>query len=166
VQRFHESGEKGPWFLYDAFGINPQLLAVIIAAAAVAAFIGAEKVESLVNHRTVMRRPIWRLAVPAFGALAAIALVALVIPHSTTAAPAPVRGIIAAEELAKAVVAEPWRYRIDGQTVADAATDRTLAIAGEYKPPVASVSAAAAPPKTRAPVSIAKPKKKGGGCSS
>jgi hypothetical protein len=166
VQRFHDSGEKGAWFLYDVFGISPQVLAVIIAIAAVGAFFGAEKVERLVTRRDLPLRPIWRFAAPAFGTLAAVALLSLAIPHPTSAALAPERTTIAADDLAKAVVAEPWRYRIDGKTAFDSTTGRTLAIDGIYKPLAQAAPRAASTTPARVPGVIAKPKKKGGGCSS
>ena len=167
VQRFHDAGGKGAWFLYDVFRIEPRLLAAIIALAALAAFAGAEKVESLVNGREVSRRPIWRFAVPAFGTFVVAGLTAAVIPRSTTAAPAPGGATIAAGELAKAVVAEPWRYRVEANVVTDLATSRSLTIIGEYKPILTSASARPAAVRPGAPPRvIAKPKKKGGGCSS
>ena len=43
---FHNSGELGAWFLYDALGISPQLLALLVVLMAVGCFIGAEKVEA------------------------------------------------------------------------------------------------------------------------
>jgi hypothetical protein len=167
VQRFHDSGEKGGWFLYDLFHVSPQLLAVVIAIAAVGAFVGAEKVERLVTGRDLPRRPVWRFAAPAFGTLATIALISAVIPHPTSAAPAAGAAAIGADDLAKAVVAEPWRYRIEGAVATDVTTGRTLAISGEYRPLVQAAAQATVPAtQGGVPRVIAKPKKKGGGCSS
>jgi hypothetical protein len=167
VQRFHDSGGKGAWFLYDLFRIDPRLLAGVISIAAVAAFAGAEKVESLVNNREVSRRPIWRFAVPAFATFVVAGLIATAIPRSTTAAPAPAGAMIHAGDLASAVVAEPWRYRVEGKTVTDLATSRSLTIVGEYKPILTSASAGPAAARPGAPSRVmARPKKKGGGCSS
>lgn len=165
VQRFHESGEKGSWFLYDVIKLSPQLLAVIIAVAAIGAFIGAEKVERLVTGRDTPRRPIWRMAAPAFATLAVIALLSIAIPHTTSATPAQKSATIAADDLANAVVAEPWRYRIDGNVVTDAATGRTFTISGKYKPLMGATPQAVSATPGGAPRVIAKPKKKGGGCS-
>ena len=164
VQRFHDSGEKGAWFLYDLIKVSPQLLAVIISLAAVGAFIGAEKVERLVTGRDIPRRPIWRFAAPAFATLATIALFTIAIPNTTSAAPAN-RATIAADELAKAVVAEPWRYRIEGTLATDVTTGRAMTIAGEYKPLLQATPRAAPAATGAVPGVIAKPKKKGGGCS-
>lgn len=166
VQRFHDSGDKGAWFLYDLVMVDPKLLAVIIAVAAVGAFVGAEKVERLVSGRDMPRRPVWRIAAPAFATLAAVALISIAIPDKTSAAPAQKRPTIAADDLAKAVVAEPWRYRIEGNVATDATTGRTLTIAGDYQPLMSATPRAASATPSGVRRVITKPKKKGGGCSS
>lgn len=111
VAGFHESGAKGPWFLYDVFGIAPEVLAGGITAVAVLAFVGAEKVEAWVRGEVKPERPARRRF--AFATLALLALAAVM----TLAVPRPVAATvqtpsIAASELARLVVDEPWRVRI------------------------------------------------------
>jgi hypothetical protein len=160
VTRFHESGEKGAWFLYDLLKVRPEILAVGIAVMAVGAFIGAEKIE----HGGV--RSIFRIATPAFATLAAVALITLVIPNPAVGEEPGEAQTIAAADIATAAVAEPWRYSIEGNKVTDAATGRTMTILGEYKPLSPSVAAAPAKAGALSGKPIPKPKKKGGGCSS
>ncbi len=47
IVAFHNSGELGARFLYDALGVPPQVLAVGVVLMAVGCFIGAEKVEAI-----------------------------------------------------------------------------------------------------------------------
>ena len=170
VQRFHDSGEKGAWFLYDLIKVSPQLLAAIIAIAALAAFLGAEKVEQW--RAGVPPAPGGRLArrlsyaAPAFAILAAIAMITLAIPNTTSAAPPRAQASISAADLSTAVLAEPWRYRIEGTLATDVTTGRTMTIAGEYKPLLQTASRTTQPAPAGPSRVIAKPKKKGGGCSS
>jgi uncharacterized membrane protein YedE/YeeE len=52
---FHDGGKAGVVFLYQLLHLPPLVLALIIGAAAVAAFKGAEKIERLVNARAAVR---------------------------------------------------------------------------------------------------------------
>jgi hypothetical protein len=111
--RFHISGEKGAWFLYDLTGIAPQLLAFIVTFAAILAFIGAEKVERMiggVSGPIVTRRPP-RVALAALASLAIVMVATLAIPTQSSASPSRMKTITAAE-LARAITTEPWRVRI------------------------------------------------------
>ncbi len=164
VQRFHVSGEKGAWFLYDLLRVKPQILAAGIALVALAAFAGGEKVERLVAGG-VSLHAIRRVAVPAFAILAAIAVLTLAVPARTSAEPSPALHTIAAADLSRAVVAEPWRFRVENGLATDSVTGRTLKIEGKYTPLVKSAPAAPAAASAGRKV-IVKPKSKGGGCSS
>jgi hypothetical protein len=108
--QFHTSGERGAWFLYDLIRVPPLLLAAVIALAAVAAFIGAEKVEALMGG-TVARPRIRRVAFATVATMATAALVMIALPPPARANAARPRTITAAE-LAKRIVAEPWQLRI------------------------------------------------------
>lgn len=162
VQQFHDSGEKEAFFLYDWLPVAPQILALAIAVMAVLAFIGSDMLEK--GRRT------WKFVVPAFAVLA----IAMLIPISQPAATAAPVPQIAAGELAKRVVAEPWRYRIDDASVTDLSNGRTFVIAGgaeawKREPLVAAMSggkSVVAAQTPRPATTFAKPKKKGGGCSS
>ena len=97
---FHDSGELGHLFLYDLLGVSPQALAVGVAAAAIAMFFGAEKVEQIFTRRrtgapapAAPRRP-RRLAFGALGAMMALALITVAIPGTTGAGEARQAGTI------------------------------------------------------------------------
>ena len=141
---FHESSEKGSWFLYDVVKVPPALLAAAVAAMAVLAFIGAEKVESMMGGARTAKR-VRRFSFAAFAAVAAIAIIAP-LGRGAQRAPTPSPTIPTAE-LRRMAIETPWLAR--GVAVPDLGAD-------------------AAPPPPTAPAPggvIAKPKKKGGGCS-
>lgn len=158
VQQFHNSGAKDAWFLYDLVPVSPQLLAVIVAVMAVLAFIGAEKVESLMGGTRTAKNA-RRYAFATVGALAVVALVTLAIPAPT--AIAETKNPIAAADLARIAIEEPWRAQILEKTAIVDGVERP--IAGKLVLP--STGDAPAPLKRAPTGAIAKPKKKGGGCS-
>jgi hypothetical protein len=167
---FHESGSRQAWFLYDLVNVPPAVIAIVFAAMAVLAFIGAEKVESLIAHGTPRRQ--WRVTVPAFATIAAIAVIALAALPPRAAAAGAKPPSITTDALAPRVIAEPWRYRIEEGVVTDAQTNRTYAIAGGAeawkKEPLMAAATSGRPASAtpRPAATFAKPKKKGGGCSS
>lgn len=115
--RFHNSGELGAVFLYELLGIPAQLLAVIIALAALAAFVGAEKVEQWMQRRlggevaTVKSRP-RRFAFATVISLAFAATLTLGMRAAHSTASTARAKVITAEELAHAVVDQPWTVRL------------------------------------------------------
>ena len=177
VAAFHDSGAREAWFLYDIVEVPPQLIAIAFALMAVAAFAGAEKVEALMAGRARAERPrTWlRYAAPAFGTLAAAAALTIALSATSPAAASSSTSAqpIAAADLAKQYAAEPWRFVIEGATAIDLRTNRVLAIAGgaaawKADPLVTAMTtgvAAPAPSAARPRGVVAKPKKKGGGCS-
>jgi len=108
--QFHGSGAKGAWFLYDLVKVPPQLLAGAITVAAVLAFIGAEKVESLMGGQRTAKR-VRRYAFATVTTLAVVALVTIAVPATPAAASQPPATIRAAD-LARVVVDAPWTLRI------------------------------------------------------
>jgi rhodanese-related sulfurtransferase len=108
--QFHNSGAKGSWFLYDIVKVPPQLLAAGVAVAAVLAFIGAEKVESLMGGQRTAKR-VRRYAFATVTTLAVVALVTIAIPATPAAASQP-PATISAADLARVVVDAPWTVRI------------------------------------------------------
>jgi rhodanese-related sulfurtransferase len=111
--QFHNSGDKGAWFLYDLVKVPPQLLAAIIAIAALLAFVGAEKVEKLVAGEGAVLLPRGRrFAFAAVVALAAFALITIAIPATSPAEATASPEVISAAGLAQRVVREPWRLRV------------------------------------------------------
>lgn len=110
---FHSSGDKGAWFLYDLIKVPPQLLAAAIAAMALLAFIGAEKVEKMIAGGTELRLPrIRRFAFATVAVLAAGALMTIAIPASSPAQATAAPAAITAADLAHRVVQAPWTMRI------------------------------------------------------
>lgn len=113
--QFHGSGEKGAWFLYDLVPVPPPLLAAIIAVVALAAFVGAEKLERIFGGALAVaeRRPVRqrRFAFATIGIASVVAVALIAVPMSAPAA-APQAATITAAELAKRLVAEPWRVRV------------------------------------------------------
>jgi rhodanese-related sulfurtransferase len=108
--QFHDSGERGSWFLYDLLRVPPQALAAGVAVAAILAFIGAEKVESMLGGQRTIRR-VRRYAFATMTALAVVAIGTLAIPASSAVAAQPPESIRPAE-LARIVVDAPWTLRI------------------------------------------------------
>ncbi len=145
-QRFHESGDHGSWFLYDVIKVRPALIAAAVAAMAVLAFIGAEKVESLMGGTRTAAR-VRRFAFAGMGTIAVIALITIVIPAKPAIAKQTTPAIPAAE-LRRTAIETPWLAR---------GVDVSKFVGGGQ---------AAPPPPTPAPGGvIVAPKKKGGGCS-
>ncbi|MCL4235830.1 MAG: YeeE/YedE family protein [Deltaproteobacteria bacterium] len=116
IREFHFAGAAGQVFLDDVFGMNPALLAAIVAIAAVAMFVGAEKVEHIVGAKKSATPgekpgPVRRFAFGTIGALAATAVIVMVVP-ATLGATATSIGTIDAETLAHRVVESPWTIRV------------------------------------------------------
>lgn len=109
--QFHNSGAKGSWFLYDLIKVPPQALAAAVTVMAVLAFIGAEKVESLMGGQRTAKR-VRRYAFATVSALAVVALVTIAIPAAPAVAAIQRPATISASELAHAIVDEPWNLRI------------------------------------------------------
>jgi hypothetical protein len=122
--RFHTSGDKGQLFLYQWLGISPAWVAVGVAIIAVAAFIGAERVEKMMTARIAVAKDVVdeelrsaprprRVAFGVYAAVAVAVMVTLFVPVSSAARPDPVPPLpISATELAKRIVDEPWRVRV------------------------------------------------------
>jgi hypothetical protein len=124
---FHASGDMGWVFLYDLVGISPQLLALVVALAAIGCFLGAEWVERRFQQE---RPPDPQTPAPsvgarrvAFGLLAAAAVLAvatLAVPTGDAQATAPKQAqAISARALAHRSFDEPWSLRILDLRAAD-----------------------------------------------
>lgn len=112
VADFHVSGERGALFLYDLLPVSPRLIAAAIALAAIAAFVGAEKVEAIFARGGAIRlRGSRRLAFGVIGLGAALSIASIPIPQSVPA-PAATPGELAVPQLARTVVESPWAIRI------------------------------------------------------
>ncbi len=109
--RFNESGFLGQVYLYDLLRLPPAVVALFVALMAAGCFLGAEKLERIFGGERAPLAPLAprRLVFAGFGALAAIGLATLALPRATAATPGPAR--IAAPELARRVLEEPWKVR-------------------------------------------------------
>lgn len=113
---FHSSGDKGALFLYDILPVPAAALAVAIALVAMAAFVGAEKVERLIaarEDRVFRLTPSTRRRVFAtIGALASVAFVMMFVPLGEGRAMQQAPPVISASELARLLIDEPWNLRV------------------------------------------------------
>jgi rhodanese-related sulfurtransferase len=123
IVAFHNSGELGARFLYDALGIPPQVLAVGVVLMAVGCFIGAEKVEAIFSKRRAAQRDsevqlrdahpfARRLAFATFGFVTVLVVATLLAPVPTTDASIEQPQLMGPSELAHRVLEEPWNIRI------------------------------------------------------
>ncbi|MHB0971205.1 MAG: YeeE/YedE thiosulfate transporter family protein [Thermoanaerobaculia bacterium] len=116
-EAFHNSGDKGPLFLYDVLGISPQLLAVIITVVAVGCFIGAEKVETMFRRKyygaeeSVPVRAPRRVAFATLATLGVIAIATLAVPAQQSIAAEPAR-TLSVQEFAERLIGSPWTMRV------------------------------------------------------
>lgn len=133
VTRFHTSGDIGPAFIHELIGVPAPVVGVAVALIAIAALVGAEKVEAIMRRRSegaeaqgVIDEPRpRRFAFATFITLAALAVVLLGFPQGSEARGARPMTTISSEELAKRLIAEPWSVRVvDVRPAADFASGR------------------------------------------
>jgi hypothetical protein len=119
VAAFNDSGAMGSFFFYQWLKINPAILALGVTVMALAAFLGAEKIERIFQRKRsggvepaeAPRRP-RRLAFSVLGVLGVLAIATLVLPVAPRAAARKeVRGISQAE-LGRRLLEQPWALRI------------------------------------------------------
>jgi uncharacterized membrane protein YedE/YeeE len=112
VARFNESGDLGHLYLYDLLGVPAAVVALAVALVAVAAFLGAERLERIFGGETPLPSPARprRAVFATLAGLGAVGVVTLALPHGTPAYSAPAR--IDPEALARRVVDAPWKVRI------------------------------------------------------
>jgi hypothetical protein len=119
VAAFNDSGFKGSFFLYQWLKINPAILALGVLVMALAAFLGAEKVERIFQRKraggveppAAPRRP-RRLAFSALGVLGVLAVATLALPVAPRAAAPKAVGRISQAELGQRLLEQPWTLRI------------------------------------------------------
>lgn len=113
VARFADSSDLGHLYLYDLLGVPAAVVALAIALVAVAAFVGAEKLEAIFGGEGRPPSPARprRAVFATLAGLGAAGVVTLALPQGTSAA-APAPGRIAAPELARRVLEEPWKVRV------------------------------------------------------
>jgi uncharacterized membrane protein YedE/YeeE len=113
VARFNDSSYLGHLYLYDLLKVPAAVVALAIALVAVAAFVGAEKLEKIFGGEGRPPSPVRprRAVFATLAGLGAAGVVTLALPQGTAAAAAaPER--IAAPDLARRVLEEPWKVRV------------------------------------------------------
>lgn len=113
VARFHESGYLGQVYLYDLLRLPPAVIALAVAAIAVGAFLGAEKLERIIAGEAAPASPLAprRFVFAGLASFAVVGVATLALPTATAATLAsPAR--ISAADLARRVVDGPWRLRV------------------------------------------------------
>jgi hypothetical protein len=85
---FQNSGKLGAFTLSKWLHLPPAVIAALVAAAAIGAFVGAEKIERLVSGRTeAAPAPARRWVFAGLAALGVIAIATLALPTATSATP-------------------------------------------------------------------------------
>lgn len=124
--RFHASGALGHVYLYDLVRLPPVAVGAALVAVAIGAFLLGEKVERMLGAAATTDPAPRRWVFAGAGAIGLLGLVTLLLPIGTAAVPAaaaPRR--IAAPELARRVLSEPWKVRVlDVRPLADCAAQR------------------------------------------
>jgi len=113
VAAFNDSSFLGHLYLYDLLGVPAAVVAIAVALVAVAAFVGAEKLEAIFGGEGRPDSPARprRAVFATLVGLGALGLVTLAFPRPTPAATAgPVT--ITAEALARRLFDEPWSVRV------------------------------------------------------
>jgi rhodanese-related sulfurtransferase len=133
ISRLQNASDLGHLYLYDLLHlppkVGPAVVALAVAAMAIGAFLGAQKIESLVRRKDDLpaapgRPATMRAVFAGFAAFAVVGLVTVALPTGTAAkATAPER--IGPMALARKVIDEPWKVRVvDVRPVADCAAGR------------------------------------------
>jgi hypothetical protein len=111
IARFHQSGYHGHVYLYELLKVPPVAVAAAVVLVAIGAFLFGEKVERMVTKAPGAPAATRNRIFAGVGAFGAIGLATLLLP-ARGAAVAPAASRIAAPELARRVLAEPWKLRI------------------------------------------------------
>lgn len=118
VEGFHNSGNLGQLFLYDLFGLPPQVVAIMVVAMAIGCFFLVDKIERVFTEKRTGKVPEpvslmpRRFAVAVYGAAAVLALIGMILPASHSRAERKKAYRINAETLARRALDEPWNMRI------------------------------------------------------
>lgn len=113
VARFNDSGFLGHVYLYDLLGVPAAVVAVAVALVAVAAFVGAERLEAVFGGEARPASPARprRAVFATLVGVGALGVVTLAFPRPAPAAPAG-PATISAEALARRLFDEPWSVRV------------------------------------------------------
>jgi hypothetical protein len=86
LRGFNDSGRKGPFFLYDLLHLRPGLVAALVTLLAIGAFVGAERIERLVNGSAPAPTAARRWVFAGLVAVAVVAVATIALPGATSAA--------------------------------------------------------------------------------
>lgn len=118
IARFQNSSNLGHVYLWELLHlparVGPAVIALAVAAMAIGAFIGGERIERLVNGAAAAAAPGGSPRRLVFAGMAAFALVGLglgLVPSGTSATPA-APAALGPFELARRVLDEPWKVRV------------------------------------------------------
>src|SRR5512137_2093331 len=130
VARLQNASDLGHLYLYDLLGlpprVGPAVIALGVAAMAIGAFLGAQKISDLVRSKVALpaeaSSPSTRRMV--FAAFAVVGLATMAIPTGSAAGQKPVESLTPMQ-LARRVLDQPWKVRVlDVRPMAECAAVR------------------------------------------
>jgi hypothetical protein len=133
ISRLQNASDLGHVYLYDLLGlpakVGPAVVAVAVAAMAIGAFLGAQKISDLVRRKDALPAEASspstrRLVFAGFVAFALVGLATMAVPTGTSASQKPV-GSLTPIQLAGRVLDQPWKVRVvDVRPMAECAASR------------------------------------------
>jgi len=133
IARLQNASDMGHVSLYDLLGlppkVGPSVVALAVAAMAIGAFLGAQKVQDLVRQKGALPAEAQspsttRMVFAGFVAFAVVGLATMAIPTGSAASQKPVESLTATQ-LARKVLDQPWKVRvIDVRPMAECAAAR------------------------------------------
>ena len=133
ISRLQNASDLGHVYLYDLLGlppkVGPAVVALAVAAMAIGAFLGAQKISDLVRRKDALPAEASspstrRLVFAGFVAFALVGLATVAVPTGTSASQKPVESLTPVE-LAGRVLDQPWKVRVvDVRPMAECAASR------------------------------------------
>jgi hypothetical protein len=133
ISRLQNSSDLGHLYLYDLLGlppkVGPAVIALAVAAMAIGAFLGAQKISDLVRRKDALPAEASspstrRLVFAGFVAFAVVGLATMAIPTGSSAGQKPVESLTPMK-LAGKVLDQPWKVRVvDVRPMAECAAAR------------------------------------------
>jgi hypothetical protein len=133
ISRLQNASDLGHVYLYDLLGlpprVGPAVVALAVAAMAIGAFLGAQKISDLVRRKDALPAEASspstrRLVFAGFVAFAMVGLATLAVPTGSSAGQKPVESLTPMQ-LAGRVLDQPWKVRVvDVRPMAECAASR------------------------------------------